>query len=164
MKDPDFTLSELEQLIAGYYACRLSRSEERTLRNLLAVTPLQSPVIDECRMVMGLENITRPVSCRHVVRNTGRLISAAASIVIVLSVGLSWFSINKNKDITQSEYIAYVNGRKISDPDEAKAIVEKDRQRCLTLMDETIESVRQQQAECTEIMNRMIKKTEFNIL
>ena len=113
---------------------------------------------------MGLENITRPVSCRHVVRNTGRLISAAASIVIVLSVGLSWFSINKNKDITQSEYIAYVNGRKISDPDEAKAIVEKDRQRCLTLMDETIESVRQQQAECTEIMNRMIKKTEFNIL
>lgn len=160
MEFTEITITELEQLVAEYHACTLSRADEQALRKLLATSPAHSPVLDECRLLMGLENILRkPDVNRNAVHKCSPYITAAASIAIVLAAGLSLQHTMFRQDCTQTEYIAYIHGHKIQDPAEAKAIVERDRERSMAMMNETLQSVQARKSECVDMINQLLDST-----
>lgn len=70
----DLTLKELESLANDYFGCRLTRSEEAALARVLARSPLSSPLLDECRLEMGLE-----ATLRHARPTLAAQATAAAS-------------------------------------------------------------------------------------
>lgn len=119
------TLAELEALAELYFEASLSRADERLLMKVLAESGISSPVLDEARAVMGLE-LTRPEKRvdmlkprRSLVRRV-RVWSSVAAAALVLAVGGVGFIRQKPSLDGEAVYIAYANGKRITDESEAR--------------------------------------------
>lgn len=129
--DDKLTLHEAEQLCRMYIDCNLSVLEEAELRYFLTQVDYHSPIIDEVRQIMSAENyfsnktpINAPIDNKHISRKWSVYMSMAASFAILISVGLFlWKSSSRSSDDSQSYYIAYVDGQRLSD-DEARLYIE----------------------------------------
>lgn len=53
----NMTIEQLELLVQAYFDCELNRREEEDLKAVLLFAEAHSPLIDECRLAMGLESI-----------------------------------------------------------------------------------------------------------
>ncbi len=118
------TLAELEALAELYFEASLSRADERLLMKVLAESGISSPVLDEARAVMGME-LTRPEKRvdmlkprRSLVRRVRVWSSVAAALV--LAVGGVGFIRQKPSLDGEAVYIAYANGKRITDESEAR--------------------------------------------
>ncbi len=136
MKEQDYklTLQETERLCRLYMDCKLSVLEETELRYFLTQVDYHSPLIDEVRQLMDIDNY---ISDKHFVKTGfGRnlrfrkwvvYMSIAASVAILISIGISlWHDSSHSSVESQSYYIAYVNGHRLSD-EAAKSQIEAEK-------------------------------------
>lgn len=94
--DINLTLQETEQLCRLYMDCRLSVVEETELQYVLGKLSYRSPIIDEARLLMGLEimgaaqypTAGRPSGKRGRGLKLIARIAAAASVIAVLGIGV----------------------------------------------------------------------------
>ncbi len=126
------TIQEAEQLCQLYMDCKLSLLEEAELEYVLMLSNLNSPLIRETRVLMGITpNITLNNSSQSFIlrkmEKRGFLIwtlRATACVIILLgSILLIRNSINNTAN--EKICIAYVEGRKVSG-ERAKDIAEAD--------------------------------------
>lgn len=135
------TLAELEALAELYFEASLSRADERLLMKVLAESGISSPVLDEARAVMGLE-LTRPEKRvdmlkprRSLVRRV-RVWSSVAAAALVLAVGGVGFIRQKPSLDGEAVYIAYANGKRITDESEARRQALADYENSMMMMRE----------------------------
>jgi hypothetical protein len=112
--------AELEQLIERYFDGLTSIQEEQMLRATLADCPWSSEVIDEARFTMGYFAAHRQETERVAKKsNRRKLIGIAASIAIILAIGIPALTHNWFAPQSQSQYIAYINGKVVANNQKA---------------------------------------------
>jgi hypothetical protein len=125
----NFDIQQLEQLALAYFECSLSRAEEEALKKVLASTAMSSPIINECRAVMGVTAVLRAENkpTRRIAPAVKRFnkkywLSAAASLAILLTAGaiLLFSNIRLDQPTTATTddgvyAVAYCNGHRLSD-------------------------------------------------
>ena len=134
-QDSKLTLQETEELCSLYMDCRLSVLEETELQYVLSKMDYHSPLIDDVRKLMGIElsaaNKTfekvKPQKKQRWTWNKRTFYSGiAASIVILLGIGLSIYHNSSNlHDSSAPYYLAYADGSRLSD-EEARLQIEAD--------------------------------------
>lgn len=159
----DLTLKELESLANDYFDCKLSRQEEATLREVLLMSPLQSEVLDECRLEMGLEILLKnkhqegPAKKLAPPRRFGTLrwisVVASAAVLLTLSIGFLGNGIGHG---TQGGIYAevYINGRPMTDKAQARAYAERQRQEALSTMRDFMEASTDSLRSCLQELNQ----------
>lgn len=138
--DEQLTLEQLEALAEAWTDCSLDRDEEKALRKVLAVSDLHSPVLDECRIAMGIETLisrNRP----HRYKKTGIWMSAAASVALIV-VGSLAFSYHLE---AREEVVVYVGGQKVTDLKDAREIVNRDMKENKAFIEQTMKEMAAQQ-------------------
>lgn len=145
MKERDcrLTLQETEQLCRLYMDCELSAIQENELRYILFQVDYHSALIDEVRQLMKIElsAFAKTTSEFSRKKNVGRArwrtayFSAAASIMLLVGVGLSIFYSSSFKNDTKAYYIAYDSGQRLSD-EAARAQIEEEMQSAEDFMNE----------------------------
>jgi len=113
---------QLEHLIKRYFDGETTLQEERELRQCLAHCHWWSETIDEARFAMGFFAAHR--RSHHLVPTKGyrrQIIGIAASIAVLLTVG--GLAIWHNKQASDNECIAYVNGQTIHDDNQVMKLV-----------------------------------------
>lgn len=125
MKEQDnkLTLQETEQLCRLYMDCHLSVFQETELRYFLTQVDYHSPLIDEVRCIMDMDVYISDNSIIKTTEHKNRLsgnwflpISIAASVALIIGIGLIFFKTSSTETVeSQSYYIAYVDGQRLSD-------------------------------------------------
>lgn len=123
-EQPDIlTMQETEQLCRLYLDCQLTVLEETELGYLLTIVDYHSPLIDEVRTLMGIDahivdklNIKTNGRVKSRLRKRIATIGVAAAIIIILGICLINY-LNSISEINseQSYYIAYADGKRLSD-------------------------------------------------
>lgn len=130
-QDVKLTLQETEQLCSLYMDCRLSVLEEIELKYVLSQVDYHSPLIDEVRQLMNIDTYIsdKPLSIegssiKFKFRKWKINMSIVASIAIIIGIGVfHWESFSNDAIENKSFYIAYVNGKKLSE-NEARLRIE----------------------------------------
>lgn len=139
--------AELEQLINRYFDGETTVQEEQVLRDALADCPWSSELIDEARFTMGYFAAHRQQQQHHTGKraNRFRMVAAAASVALLLSVGIGilWHQ-QKSDDMC----IAYVDGKVINNDDAVMALIAND----LNSMDDASQSMEAQLASIGEAL------------
>ncbi len=146
--EEQLTLQQLEALAEAWTDCSLDRNEENALRKVLVVSKLHSPVLDECRIAMGIETLmsrNRP----HKFMKAGIWMSAAASIALIV-VGSMAFS---NHLEAREEVVVYVGGQKVNDLKDAREIVNRDMKENKAFIEQTIKEMAAQQERQQEMID-----------
>lgn len=154
------TLAELEALAELYFEASLSRADERLLMKVLAESGISSPVLDEARAVMGME-LTHPEKRvdmlkprRSLVRRV-RVWSSVAAAALVLTVGGVGFIRQKSSLDGETVYIAYANGKRITDEDEARRQALADYESSMRMMSELKAQSEIELRKSQEMINRL---------
>ena len=122
-QDDKLTLQETEQLCRLYMDCSLSVLEEAELRYFLTQAGYHSPLIDEVCQIMDIDTyvsdkpfIKAGRDRKLLFRKWSVYMGIAASIAVVIGIGLSfWHTSSSNYAESQSYYVAYVDGHRLSD-------------------------------------------------
>lgn len=118
---------ELERLIDRYFECDLSDAQEQQLKQELAVTAFRSDNIDEARFTMGFMSagmrLHRGRGSNVNGNRTWKIVSAAASVILILAVGLGVRNVKLGQD---EACYAYVKGHKVSNESEVMALIHND--------------------------------------
>lgn len=122
-QDDKLTLQETEQLCRLYVDCRLSVLDEAELRYFLTQADYHSPLIDEVRQIMDIDTYIsdKPFVKTGYGRKPASLkwrlfMGIAASIAIIIVMGLSFRLVSSHSSVeSQSYFIAYVDGQRMSD-------------------------------------------------
>lgn len=142
------TIKETEQLCRLYMECKLSLLEESELLYILTTLPYSTPLIDEVKVIMGVQiKDIKPISKISTKKkwwNKSGLYQIAASIsIFVLSIAFV-----SNYDTTIKEdsnfSIAYANGIRVSQ-DEAEILNEADMKKADAFMARIAELENQEQ-------------------
>ena len=138
--------AELEQLINRYFDGETTVKEEQVLRDALADCPWSGELIDEARFTMGYFAAHRQQQNHTGKRaNRFRMVAAAASVALLLTVGIGilWHQ-QKSDDMC----IAYVDGKVINNDDAVMALIAND----LNTMDDASQSMEAQLASIGEAL------------
>ncbi len=103
-----------DKLIARYFEGKTSDEEEQLLRRFLASPESASPRYDDIRAVMGFFAVGRALHAYSVQpqkRRRAVLMKVAASLLLLLTVGTSWWAIDNHRNVC----VAYINGQRITD-------------------------------------------------
>lgn len=142
------TIKEVEQLCRLYLECKLSLLEESELLYILTALPYSTPLIDEVKVIMGLQIEDAKTKLKIPPKkkwwNKAELYQIAASIsIFVLSIAFV-----SNPDTTikdNSDFcIAYANGIRVSQ-DEAEILTEADMKKADAFMARIAELENQEQ-------------------
>ena len=133
-KEIYLSLKETEQLCHLFMDCRLTRLEEAELLYLLEKLPYSSPIIDEVREMMSIEmSLASKSTAKDDVATNKRkrygiktLIMIAASVVLLLSIGISAYLHSESEDDFYCQVYSY--GKEIS-RDKAVIIAEDELER-----------------------------------
>ncbi len=110
------TIDELDELCRLYMDCELSVLEEKELEYVLSQTTLSSPSIEEVRSLVGIQAIksapSRPV-IKKKFPNWWLTTGIAASVAILLGIGVTVLKTDNSISSVSESYIAYVNGQEI---------------------------------------------------
>lgn len=165
-----FSITELEALVKAYLDCKLSRQQENELELVLLSSRHRSPLIDDCRRIMGLQGllvsttksdstddkkITSPSWWRISIYRIG----AAASIAILVLISVILWNKDKEngaKYLSQSnaEVSVYVNGEKLGQSD-ALFVALKSQQQSMLMLNEIINELRQEESMSLQQMNEL---------
>ncbi|MDE6810974.1 MAG: hypothetical protein K2J15_01340 [Muribaculaceae bacterium] len=126
MKNNDIILSkqEIERLCEAYLDCRLSVFEETELEFLLGNSEYSSPVINEVRILMGIQSsFTKraKTSTFHKKQYLWRKLNislrvAASAAIILVSAFAIYFGISAADSFSSdSVYIAYAGGQRLNE-------------------------------------------------
>lgn len=112
-------INSLHEKIERYFNCELSDVEEKELILQLSLTKTRDPIIDEAKALLGFRTIKEDLlksnpSSRGFRLPMRKLISVAASIGILLSIGIALDSIYRHNE-SSDKCVAYINGKKITD-------------------------------------------------
>ncbi len=175
-KHEEISIIELEILAKAYLDCDLSRQQEREFELVLLNSRHHSPLLDECRSVMGLQTLldsgkksdskngkckSRPSRLRKLLYGT----AAAASILLIFTLSVISLNTDKgNRDeyISQSkpEVTVFVNGVELGYA-EAVSAAETAQEQSIMLMNETIKKSREEECislrKINELTNSNIK-------
>ena len=146
------TLEEAEQLCRLYMDCQLSVLEETELEYVLMQSELDSPLISETRMLMGISrSVNLQTPKKRLFLTWGWRVAACVTILIG-SVALL-----RNHTTKETDCIAYVEGTKVSG-ERAKVIAETDVTRMEQFMKTVEAQIAMEQAKVEQFMNHN-KKT-----
>lgn len=111
-------INSLHEKIERYFNCELSDEEEKQLILQLSMTKTGDPIIDEAKALLGFRTIKEGIpksdtSYRAFKIQKRKIISVAASIAILLSIGVAIDSISRHNE--SDKCVAYANGKKITD-------------------------------------------------
>lgn len=134
--EEQLTLQQLEALAEAWTDCSLDRNEEKALRKVLAVSKLHSPVLDECRMAMGLETLMSRNRPRRFLK-AGMWMSAAASLALIVVSSLAF----SHHLAAREEVRVFVGGQRVSNPEDAREIVNRDMLETKAFVEETIKEM-----------------------
>lgn len=134
----NMTIEQLELLVQAYFDCELNRREEEDLKAVLLFAEAHSPLIDECRLAMGLESIAaRPqahVATVHRRFKFRKWIAAAACLTAVAVTGIVMMTTaGKLQDSSETVITVYANGKRITDSDQAHDIAMSKYNECIAL-------------------------------
>ena len=101
-------MERIDDIIERYFEATLSEEEETSLKAFLASPEGQGPEYDEVRAVMGYFATGRVVRQTRRPRLTNRIIAVAASLAILLTLGINIY----NK---QNVCVSFVDGMKVTD-------------------------------------------------
>ena len=101
-------MERIDDIIERYFEATLSEEEETALKAFLASPEGQGPEYDEVRAVMGYFATGRVVRQTRRPRLTNRIIAVAASLAILLTLGINIY----NK---QNVCVSFVDGMKVTD-------------------------------------------------
>ena len=102
-------MENIDNMIERWFEATLTQEEETALKVFLASEEGQAPEYDEIRAVMGYFATGRAVSgTRKPVRLWGRLMAVAASLALVVTLGIKLYNNN-------NVCVSFVDGRKITD-------------------------------------------------
>ena len=115
--------AELEELIGRYFDGETTVDEEQALKQCLADCPWNSETIDEARFTMGYFTAHKQQQRASKVSNRFRYATIAASIALLMAVGIgSFWHFQQPKDMC----VAYVNGKTIDNDDAVMALIAND--------------------------------------
>lgn len=107
-------IQRINDLIDRYFDATTSLDEERELRRLLAATSVRSPKIDEARAVMGLMVVERKLSRRYLKMPWRFVAGIAASVAVVLALGVGILSDGSEGHGYDNQCVAYTGASEIS--------------------------------------------------
>ena len=169
-KQENLSITELEALAKAYIDCKLSRQQENELELVLLSSRHRSPLIDDCRRIMGLQELlvstTKPdsTSIKEITsparwKKSIYRISAAASIAILISLSVILWnrdSGNGAKYLSKgnADVSVYVNGEKLEHTDALSAALTTQQQSML-MMNEIINESKQEESMSLRQMNEI---------
>lgn len=133
-KGKSLSLKETEQLCRFYMECKLTLLEEAELQYVLGILPYSSPIIEEVRTLMDI-SLSSEIDLKEQKLLTKknwknqflkRMLMAAASIAVILSVGIPLFYHFKQESDLYCQ--VFSNGKEVS-RDKALAIAEGELER-----------------------------------
>ena len=141
------TIEEAEQLCRLYMDCQLSVLEETELEYVLMQSRLNSPLISETRVLMGMsQSVNLQTPKKHLFPAWVWRVAACVAILI------GSIALLQNHITNETDCIAYVEGTEISG-EKAKVIAEADVARMEQFM-RTVETQRAtEQAKVEQFMN-----------
>ena len=152
-KEKYFSLVETEQLCRLYMECQLTRLEEMELQYVLGILPYRTPIIEETRVLMNISLSSKVGQKDHAIVKTKenktmakRIILIAASVVVILSIGIPAFLHFRRQSYFYCQ--VFTNGKEVS-KDKAIVIAEGELERIDRFFEnmKTIESEQQQKME-----------------
>ena len=135
----NMTIEQLERLAQAYFDCKLSRREEEEFKAVLLFAGVHSPLIDECRLAMGLEVIAaRPQASAAQTRRRRKYrywIAAAACLtaIVIAGVAIMTTSSGQLQDSQEAVITVYANGRQITDKEQARGIAIAKYNECIAM-------------------------------
>lgn len=134
----NMTIEQLEKLAQAYFDCELSRREEEEFKAVLLFAGAHSPLIDECRLAMGLEVIAaRPLASAQTRRRRKyRYWYAAAAClaaIIIAGVAIMVTSSGQLQDNQETVITVYANGKQITDKEQACGIAMARYNECIAM-------------------------------
>ena len=133
-KEKYLSFEETEELCRLYMECHLSRLEEEELNYVLGFLPYSSPTIDEVRALMSVSLSCSMEETAHKskerLRNRNnmakRILTIAASIALLLSIGIPTYMHFKSESYIYCQVFAY--GKEVG-KEKAIAIAEEEMER-----------------------------------
>lgn len=114
IKDKKYWLRQTER----YFDAEISDEEERKLRSFAASPAGNEPEFEELRAVMSFISVGKDAEKSKarpsILRLHLRTIAASAAIAVAAVAG-TWITVEKLS--TDDIYVAYINGKKTTDPD-----------------------------------------------
>ncbi len=134
----NMTIEQLERLAKAYFDCELNRREEEDLKAILLFAEAHSPLIDECRLAMGLESIaSRPQVQVATIRRRfkfSKWIAAAACLAAIAVTGvIMMMTAGQLQDNSETVITVYANGKQITDSNRAHDIAMSKYNECIAL-------------------------------
>lgn len=121
-----YTEADWDALVERYFEAETTEAEEAALRRFLCTLQGSAPRYDEVRAVMGFLAVGRSQQAPAVPQKKGRSIRLqtlgriAAAVIVAVGVGLAaWHTQSQSTEV----YIAYVDGREITDREAVIALM-----------------------------------------
>lgn len=151
------TLLEIEKLCRAYMDCRLSRLQEKELELVLLCSDLNSPIIAEVRLLMGLTSLMS-VTDTNVKKPKFRIIKytgIAAAIAAVAFCSISLFRTFSPAE-TDSDIYVCADG-KILTGYVAQTVANDSQEETMSMFKAIIEDAQNKQRLTEQYMNSIIK-------
>ena len=134
----NMTIEQLERLAQAYFDCKLDRREEEDLKAVLLFAEAHSPLIDECRLAMGLESIAaRPqvqvANVRHQFKFRKWIAAAACLAAVAVTGVIMMMTAEQLQDNSETVITVYANGKQITDSNRAHDIAMSKYNECIAL-------------------------------
>ncbi len=151
----NFTIDELDKLCGLYMDCKLTVLEEKELEYILSKTSLTSTSIEEVRRLTGIQTLkstlSNPIKRKRFI-NWWIPTGIAASIALILCVGVAFLHPGNSISSGSNDYIAYVNGQEIRG-DVAKAQIESETRKAEDFINRISELEKEEQNKIEQFMN-----------
>lgn len=149
------TIDELDELCRLYMDCELSVLEEKELEYVLSQTTLSSPSIEEVRSLAGIQAIksapSKPV-IKKKFSNWWLTTGIAASVAILLGIGVTVLKTDNSISSGSESCIAYVNGQEIRG-DAAIALIDSETRKAEEFISRMSELEKEEQNKIERFMN-----------
>lgn len=160
------TIEQLEQLAQAYFDCELSRREEDDLRAALLFAEAHSPILDECRLAMGIETIASrgKISAQAPKKKFYHryvLIASAACMAALICIGMTIFT-NDNETIKQTDttVMFYANGTRVADDTRARKLAEEQYQYCMAIVADLHKTTEQSKRSVDNVQQQFYEREE----
>lgn len=150
----NMTVDELDELCRLYMDCKLSLLEEKELEYVLSQTSLTSISIQEVRNLTGIQALPR-FSSKTIKKkywNWKLNMGIAASIAILLGIGVTFLKTDNSKSSVSDSCIVYVNGQKIHG-DFAMAQIKSETRKAEDFISRMAEFEQEEQSKIEQFMN-----------
>lgn len=150
----NLTVDELDILCRLYMDCKLSVLEEKELEYFLSQTSLTSPSIEEVRRLTGIQAF-KPILSKPIIKkkfsNWWGTTGIAASVAIILGIGVAFLKTGNSISSVSDSCIAYVNGQEIHG-DVAMARIESETRKAEEFIRKMVELEEEEQNKIEQFM------------